>query len=204
MKKAFFLLLSSVLLTLAGCTSSTALREKGAFLAPSQKSFLTSQPAIFLERDYWLEPVAAYEVDVLVKATERYRLGELSNVAPVDFVLTWGKLAEPHVLPVVKVEQADRNFSSEVSDESLLSQLSQSGVEALMANTHLVPSSSAILDQLLAVKPGQALRAKGYLVDILHKDVQKITRSSRKRTDTGAASSEVFYVLEMEVLDPGY
>lgn len=160
--------------------------------------------SLFVEKGYWLSPVANYQVDALVVGTQRYRWGDLADVSPVDFVLAWGKLAQPHVQSKVKVSQDERNMQLTFEDQGLYKQLGQRTVVASAANHLMVPASDAVRGQLLEVRSGQSIRARGYLVDVMHKEASKIRKTSRTRTDVGDASSEIFYVVELETLDPSY
>lgn len=196
--------IASLFVALVGCSSSVPQRAPQAFPEPVQRPFLTPQMSLFLEKGYWLAPVANYQVDAVVLSTKRYRWSDLADFAPVDFTLAWGKLAQPHVLNKLKVSQDNRSFQYEFDDQALYKQLGQRTVVASMGNHLMVPASEVVKEQLLAVQEGHAVRAKGYLVNILHQDGNKVRKTSKTRTDVGDASSEIFYVLELETLAPSY
>lgn len=188
---------------LSACTASFESRAPGPFPEPVQKSLGQRKSTLFLENGYWLQPVASYEVDALVQGVQRYRWDDTSSFMPVDLALAWGKLAEPHVAPLVRVKQEEREFVYFLDDVNLAKQLGQRGIISSMANTHIIPSSEEVRDILLSVRAGQAIRAKGLLVDLMHKDEKKIVRTSRNRKDVGRVGNEVFYVVNLEVFETG-
>jgi len=195
-----FLVAALIALFLAACGPSTPYRENAALPEPVQKDFRRPPASVFLENGFWLEPVAHYEVEALVVGAERYRWDELAEVSPMDLALAWGKLAEPHITPLVSIRQSGRWFYWRIEDDETLRQLGRRVIEASMANTHMIPATPEIKELLLSVEAGQAIRAKGFLVDVRHTQEQNTRRTSRLRSDTGEGSCEVLYVTELTVL----
>lgn len=190
---------ASALLT--ACAPTFSAREEAPYPEPKQTALRGKAMTIFVDDNYWLSPVARFEVDALVRGSERYRWGELSAVAPVDFALAWGKLAEPHITPLVEISQSGRWFHWKTFNEQLIHTLGRKTIEESMANMHMIPADDDVRAKLLSVREGHAIRAKGFLVNVMHRDANKIKRTSRVRNDTGAGGCEIFYVIELEVLD---
>ncbi|HVT35684.1 MAG TPA: hypothetical protein VHE37_08870, partial [Nevskiaceae bacterium] len=61
------------------------------------------------------------------------------------------------------------------------------------ANTHLIPASHYVLDQLHTMRVGQVIELGGYLVDVTRADGWH-WNSSLVRTDSGAGACELMYV----------
>lgn len=139
---------------------------------------------------------ATYSVQAYVMAVERYRWSALSDVSPVDFALAWGPAATTSVQSSIAVTQRARWFYWRLP--SLSGMPSLPSLMESMANTHMVPATLAIREQLLSLRPGASIQAFGYLVD-LESDTPALRRAtSLTRTDSGAGSCEIFLVTKIK------
>ena len=64
---------------------------------------------------------------------------------------------------------------------------------------HMIPSSREMARRLEAVKPGDLVRLRGYLVRAEAQDGWR-WQSSLTREDTGAGACELIFLQELEVL----
>lgn len=79
--------------------------------------------------------------------------------------------------------------------------ISRSEITVSSANTHIIPANDLVAYRLQDVIKGNIVKLKGYLVYIGEKDNFK-WNSSLTRSDTGNGACEVFYVEELEILNP--
>ena len=141
-----------------------------------------------------------YEVEALIASRKRYRWDREAEVSPVDLLLVWGDAAAHGNPQVVSWSQRDRfGYWNWPSDGSL--RLTDGGINSLAANTHIIPPTDdpATCRQILALRRGDHVRLRGYLVNI-RADKGWWWKTSRARGDTWGGACEVFYVTEVERL----
>lgn len=188
----------------SACAPDRAPRPSMEFPVPSQLPLALAAEPVLLEAGKWLEPKWYYEVDAYVLSVAEYSRGHLSDVSSRDLVLAWGPVAKPQNIHGIKVTQAERGFEWKAVDEALFRNIGPKALGLAMANTLVIGANPLATKQLDSVRPGDALRARGYLVDVKTRESTVFAKSSIKRDDKGAGSSEIFYVTSAEVLDPGF
>lgn len=156
---------------------------------PIQES--TDAPAIQMT-DYIIEPVARYAIRAKVLSSERYRLGEESNLSPVDFVLGWGPMSHNEVIEKLNISQSDRWYHYSWSGDP---PIDPAVIIRTSANTHLVPADDMVKSRLFKVRVGEIVKLKGYLVNIKRRDGW-MWRSSLTREDSGGGACELMLVEE--------
>ncbi len=168
------------------------------FPAPEQTK-LDEPLSLPAPEGYTITATDEYEVTALVLARERYRYDRGAVLAPVDLALAWGPVADPDVHTKIRWSQADRWYRFQMRYEDV--RMSPIEVSRHSANTHIIPNADDpdVADLLLAIRPGNAVHLKGYLVRI-EGDGGYTWNSSRSRTDSGDGSCEIFYVMECELL----
>lgn len=199
-------LTSTALLVAAGlcaCSPSRTPRSAIDFPQPVQAPLPFALETVILPDGRWLEPKWYYSVDAYVLGANDGERDLLSEVAAQDLVLAWGPAAKPHSVPHISVSQANRAFTWKASDE-LIRNIGPRALLLSMANTVVIGATEDIQRVLKSARPGDALRAQGYLVDLKTRESTVSFRTSIKRDDTGPGSSEVFYATSAELLDPGY
>jgi hypothetical protein len=148
-----------------------------------------------LERNgYRIVPLEPFTIEATVLSKRRYRFDRESDLALVDLALGWGPMADPAVSRQIRVSQSDRWYYWRVSELPI----PQREIEAHSANMHMIPATPEIEDRLEALRPGDAVRLKGYLVEARAPDGWR-WRSSLSRTDTGAGACEVVWLEALDV-----
>jgi hypothetical protein len=143
---------------------------------------------------YRVVPLEPFTIEATVLSAKRYRFDRESDLAPVDLALGWGPMANPAVSRQIRVSQSDRWYYWRVSEFPI----PQREIEAHSANMHMIPATPEIEDRLEALRPGDAVRLKGYLVEASAPDGWR-WRSSLSRTDTGAGACEVVWLEALDV-----
>lgn len=155
---------------------------------PAQRALATPVPPI--DHAGWrLTPVAEFAVEARVLGKARYRWDATAALAPVDLALGWGAMSDSAVLAQLAISQSTRFFhyryqSPPIPPEQIVRSAS---------NMHMIPSTPALEQQMLAVRNGQVVRFSGYLVDATRGGGGE-WRSSTSRTDSGAGACEIVYV----------
>lgn len=140
--------------------------------------------------DHELTALARYEIEARVLGTERYRYDRGAALSPIDFAVGWGPMSANAVLDTLEISQYGR-FYFYWTDEAPLIEFSEMGRHA--ANMHLIPADDTIRSALLAVRAGQVVTLRGWLVAAQGADGFR-WRSSLTRTDTGGGSCELMLV----------
>ena len=154
-----------------------------------------TQAAGFQFKGYDLQPLQDFAVDARVLASERYHSGRESDLSPVDLALGWGPMSDSAVLDKIRISQSGRFYSWRVEEFPIPRQ----DIERSSANMHMIPADEGIARQLNALKPGQAVRIEGWLVEVRAADGWR-WRSSLTRDDTGGGSCELVFVRDLQVL----
>lgn len=141
-----------------------------------------------------------YAVEALVLSRERYRFDAGAKLAPVDFLLGWGRLAGSPDVETLRWSQGERWGTWRYADaRDVVLPLGE--ITVSVANTHIVPAADRpwVRDDVLKVRAGDVVRLEGYLVRIAGPNGWR-WQSSRTRADAGDGSCELFYVTSCERL----
>ena len=155
---------------------------------PLQRAMEGSDP-ILLD-GYRLTRRAEFGIRARVLSREDYRWGSESDLSPIDLALGWRAMSDQAVLDRITITQGSRwyftryDLPAPISDQAIINNSS---------NMHMVPANSWVLKKLKAIRPGDVVRLKGFLVDI-DSDSGFRWRTSLRRDDTGNGSCELFYV----------
>jgi hypothetical protein len=174
--------------------AASAVSQPDGVLAPNAPVQTSSDAASFHLKDALLTPLANFDITARVLARKTYQDGKTGDLMPVDFALGWGKMSDSAVLKNFHFKLADRFFHWTIDSASI----PREEIETHSANLHLIPASSAILDQIQQVRVGNIVHIKGWLVKAERKDGWSIM-SSLTRNDTGDGACEVVYVKEIDV-----
>lgn len=138
---------------------------------------------------YRITPLASFEIEARVLGTESYRLDRGAKLVPIDLALGWGPMSDERVLEHVAIRQGNRFYLWSVNQFPI----PEGEIIAHSANMHLIPSSEAIKRQIKALRVGQVVSVRGYLVRVDAPD-RWIWQSSLSRTDTGDGACELVWV----------
>lgn len=202
----FYMLAVTLLALLTGCAAPSVWHKPPApvltsYSAPAQTPI--EKDTLKLPRtSSGFSPTARaqYALTAHVMTVARYENDSLAPAAPVDLTLAWGPAATRAAQSLVRVSQASRWFFWEVSSLRDAGFLSKAEVVSSMANVHMVPSRPTVRTVLDQVKPGDSIRASGYLVDLTHPFPLISWSTSLLREDSGAGSCEIFYVTDIEII----
>ncbi len=162
-----------------------------------------------------ITPLYEYDISGKVVSVRKWRSWEESGcpvwkeVFPLDFALTWGKVAEEKYARYIKFYHtpASRFVHWKYNFPAQGPSLSQRYLESHISNNHLCPANETIRYALKKVKKGDRVRIEGWLMYMeLFKDNQKLfsARSSTTRKDTWGGACESIYVKRIQIQERIY
>ena len=140
--------------------------------------------------EFQVIPQARFSAEVRVLGRERYRLGALADVAPLDIAVGWGPMSDSSVLEYIDITQSGRFYFWRYENEP---PIPRADIESHSANWHLVPANSAIWSKLSGLRVGNVVKLDGMLVNLQNPELGTMATSLR-RDDTGAGACEIIYV----------
>jgi hypothetical protein len=150
---------------------------------------LDAAQAIGLD-DGRLIPRARFSAQVRVLSRERYWLGTLAEISPLDIAVGWGPMSDSAVLGELDISQSGRFYFWQYDDAP---PVPREIIESHSANWHLVPANDRVWRTLRGLRVGSVVTLEGMLVDIETLD-QGTIKTSLRRDDTGAGACEILYV----------
>ena len=147
-------------------------------------------PQALTRGDFQVIPQAQFSAEVRVLSRERYRLGALADVAPLDIAVGWGRMSDSAVLADLKIWQSGRFYFWQYEDEP---PIPTEEIVSHSANWHLVPANDVVWNKLDGIKVGDVVQLEGKLVNLENPEVGTMS-TSLTRADSGAGACEIIYV----------
>jgi hypothetical protein len=137
-----------------------------------------------------LEFLASYQLQARILSVENYYTDRGAKLSPVDLGLGWGPMSDNRNLRILKVSQGNRFYFYGWDDAP---PLPEDIMRTHSANVHIVPSDKFIEKQIKALRKGQIVQLRGYLIMV--SDFEGGSwKSSLTREDSGPGACELFYV----------
>ena len=171
-------------------TSGPIDRDPGEIAADDPLQSELEAPQTLTQGDFQLLPQAQFSAEVRVLSRERYRLGPLADVSPLDIAVGWGPMSDSTVLADLDISQANRFYFWHYDNEP---PIPRRDIESHSANWHLIPANDGVWSQLRGLRVGDVVKLDGMLVNVENPEVGTI-RTSLRREDTGAGACEILYV----------
>jgi hypothetical protein len=165
-------------------------RDPGEIAAEDPLQTDLEAPQTVTRGDFQVIGQAGFSAEVRVLGRERYRLGALADVSPLDIAVGWGPMSDSAVLADIDISQSGRFYFWRYEDEP---PIATSAIEQHSANWHLVPANDVIWRKLNRLRVGDVVKLEGMLVNLQNPDGGTMATSLR-RDDTGAGACEIIYV----------
>lgn len=148
----------------------------------------------------------SYDIDALVVHTKDYYGNSVEDqLSHKDLALAWGAVAEYNEFIDFHWHQEGRFYSYKVDTRKELDNVGGiKGISQHSSNNHIISADGGVESQIRAIRRGDHVRLKGYLVNldgIASGGKSYHWHTSTTRNDTGNHSCEVFYVTEVTWLD---
>ena len=157
---------------------------------------ITNAP-MFMHNDYFITPLAEFEIQARVLARKNYSWGRESDLSPVDFALGWGRMSDEAVYGQINIRQNNRFYYWRVQQFPI----PRREIETSSANMHMIPANRNIERAMRNVRRGDLVSFNGKLVRVESADGWHWV-SSLTRTDTGNGACELVFVEKFEILEP--
>jgi hypothetical protein len=153
--------------------------------------------SMFMHNDYFITPLADFEVQARVLSRRNYSWGRESDLSPVDLALGWGAMSDEAVYSQINIRQSNRFYYWRVQQFPI----PRREIETNSANMHMIPANRSIERVMKNVRKGDLVSFKGKLVKAEAPDGWNWV-SSLTRTDTGRGACELVFVEEFEIIEP--
>ena len=130
-------------------------RDPGEIAAADPLQAELDAPQTLTRGDFQVIPRARFSAAVRVLGRERYRLGPLADVSPLDIAVGWGPMSDSAVLADIDIAQGGRFYFWHYDDEP---PIERRDIETHSANWHLVPANSTRVAQ--AQRPARRRRGE--------------------------------------------
>lgn len=198
--RLFFFLLFSLVCLWGGINyfTHTPIQQPPGMLAPYDPRQTEMTPALLqIQRNQhtWnLQKVAAYDIQGRVLSTHEYGLFDASSeVSPLDVAMGWGPMSDQRIISQIDISQTSRFYLWHVQRFPIPGD----DIVRHSANVHTIPADAAVEKQLKALRSGEIIRMKGYLVNV-SRDNGFQWRTSTTRWDSGNGACEIMYVDSVE------
>jgi len=155
---------------------------------PRQRLIEQAQPIDF--KGVRLTPRADFEAEVRVLGRERYRLGKMGELAPLDFAVGWREMSDSVVLRDIDISQSGRFYYWRYKDKP---PIPEQLIIRQSANWHLIPANALAWRVLKSVRVGDVVTLEGKLVDV-DAGADGNMKTSLTREDSGAGACEILFV----------
>jgi hypothetical protein len=165
-------------------------RGPGEIAAADPLQSQMEAPLTVTRGDFQVTGQARFSAEVRVLGSERYRLGDLADVSPLDIAVGWGPMSDSAVLADIDIRQSGRFYFWHFDEEP---PIATEVIESHSANWHLVPANDMVWRKLRGLRVGDVVKLEGALVNLENPGVAMMS-TSLIRTDTGAGACEIIYV----------
>lgn len=174
---------------------SRPIRHEPGVLVPVDPQQEDTAPTPLAElRGFQLAGVARYSICGRVLGTKRYWDRPASDLVPIDVALGWGAMSDQAVLDQLGISMGNRFFFYEWEGAP---PRPPGEIMRHASNHHIISATAEVKRAIAALRKGEIVVLRGWLVDVSGPDGYK-WNTSRRRDDTGNGACEVFYV---ETLD---
>lgn len=174
-------------------------RDPGEVAADDPLQSDLEAPQTVTRGDFQVIGQAQFSAEVRVLGRERYRLGALADVSPLDIAVGWGPMSDSTVLADIDIWQSGRFYFWHYDDEP---PISTQEIESHSANWHLVPANDVVWRKLRDLRVGDVVKLDGMLVNLDNPELGTMA-TSLTRADTGAGACEIIYVEKATIRGAG-
>jgi hypothetical protein len=171
-------------------TSGPIDRAPGEIAADEPLQSQLEAPQALTRGDFQVLPQAQFSAEVRVLSRERYRLGPLADVSPLDIAVGWGPMSDSTVLASIDISQGNRFYYWHYDAEP---PITRQDIVSHSANWHLIPADDGVWSQLRGLRVGDVVKLDGMLVNLENPGVGSF-KTSLRRDDAGAGACEILYV----------
>lgn len=162
--------------------------------APVQATLDGDRPS-FSKDGFRIAALAQFAMEARVLRSKTYCCGGADKLAPIDVAFGWGRMSDETVLAHLDISQSGRFYYWRYENAP---PIPRREIELSSANMHLIPATASIEKRLKALRGGNIVSLKGYLVEVSGPSGFH-WRSSLTREDTGNGACELIWVAELDI-----
>ena len=166
-------------------------RPPGVLVVDEPEQNLINHPEPWRYKGCRITPLADFHLQARVLMAERYWLGREAHLSPVDLTVGWRLMSDNAVLDQLEIYRGYRMFYWR--PKSSRWPAPHADITAHVANMHMIPATDEIESRLKAIRPGNLIDLRGFLVLAEGADGWN-WRSSLSRTDEGPGACELVWV----------
>jgi hypothetical protein len=148
--------------------------------------------------DYTVTGLAQFKIKAKVLSKENYSFDRVSDFAPTDLALGWGKMSDEAILDNIDISQSGRFYRWRVDTFPI----PRKEIETHSANMHLIPANKSVAYDINRVKKGEIIELSGSLVEVVSNSDGSRWKSSLTRNDTGGGACELILVESLYIISP--
>lgn len=193
MRKELFIIIAAVCLIIVIQSKVNRMRLQnapGVIVETIPEQMLLLEKKGFKQGDVSISLRAEFELDAMVLSKQRYYFGRAAKLVPFDLALGWGPMSNPEVLKRIRIRQGNRWY---YYNYKYPPPIPEREMAYHSSNMHLVASTKEVAKAIKAVRLGEIVHIKGYLVNMLADDGWR-WKSSLSRRDTGDGACELVWV----------
>ena len=126
---------------LISCTSEIK-QPPGVFAADPPKQSPLKQSQVWEKDGYFINAIAQFELKAKVLGKERYRFDRVSDFAPYDLALGWGRMSDESVLESIRISQGNRWYFWETDHFPI----PRREIETHSGNMHIIPENDDVYE----------------------------------------------------------
>ncbi len=162
---------------------------------PPYQEILTKQKT-WIYNNYLFTAIAKFEITCKVLNLKTYSNDKMSNFAPIDIAVGWGKMSDQSIIDKIDIKQQHRWFVWRTDRFPI----PRNEIESSASNIHIIPAEEEIEETIDDFKKGNIVLLKGYLVNVKDKDSKFIWKTSINRFDTGSGACEILWLEDAKIL----
>ena len=148
---------------------------------------------VFEKDGFRVQALASFELEARVLGAKGYCCFGVDRLVPVDVAFGWGRMSDETVLARLDISQSGRFYFWRYAGAP---PIPRREIETSSANMHLIPATKTVERKIRALREGQVVSVRGYLVEVKG-DGGFTWRSSLTREDTGNGACELIWVEEL-------
>ena len=197
MIKKLILLICIVLIIFYFWNNRSVSHPPGILVKKDPIQELIQNPEPISYKGCTITPLATFKAKARVLSKKKYSFGRESDLAPIDLALGWGQMSNSMVLKEISIRQTSRFYFWRSSS---IPPIPEKQIKESSANMHFIPSTDAIMKELITLKKGSIISFSGYLVNVTAPDGWQ-WNSSLTRKDTGNGACELIWLKKLSVVE---
>lgn len=198
MKKIMFILLVIAASWQFLTTKNPVTLGSGVFVDEVPYQQAVQSRTSFTVDDYTITKKFEFRIKAKVISKKNYYFDFQSDLSKTDLGLGWGDMSDESIINEFEFSQSNRfmRWKAETWPKP------RNEVQNQLTNTHLIPATASVENDIDNVRQGDIVVISGYLVNVTSNSSNWYWKSSESRTDTGDGACELIWVENLKIVTP--